>query len=226
MEDYTTFGDAIACVTSDIRANEDDWSVKLAERALGILKARFSEFSHYRVLVLQKAGQNAFTTNGNHTFLTRSLLELCSTVEMAAFVIAHEIAHHELRHIPVVSVLLKGRLRAIAFLLQCFGSPVNRARKECEADMLAIDMCVEAGLSGKECLRALQVLEKITLDKRGIGSAMGSDVFYCAEMSSFQRRWKIAVYLLRFGYYPVRVRRILAERHIGICKVPFPVFLS
>ncbi|MCP4385539.1 MAG: M48 family metalloprotease [Hyphomicrobiales bacterium] len=225
MQDYQTFGDAIACVTRDQRVESDDWSVKLAYEAFGVLKAGLPAISHYRIRVLHNPDHFAFTADGNHIFLTRTLLELCGTVEMAAFVIAHEIAHHELGHIPAASKVLKGRLNVTVDFLQNFVSPITRARWENEADMFAIKTCIAAGLSGEKCLRTFQVLEKNTLDRRGINAALGSDAFYCSEMSSIERRWRIGLYLLRYAYYPIRIRRILAERHAGICENSYRVFL-
>ena len=144
---------------------------------------------------------------------------------MAAFVIAHEIAHHELGHIPAVSKVLGGRLNVIVHFLQIFVSPITRARWENEADMFALNTCIAAGLSGKKCLRTFQVLEKNTLDHHGINAALGGDAFYCSEMSSIERRWRIGLHLLRYAYYPIRIRRILAERRAGISENSFRVFL-
>lgn len=225
MQDYQTFGDAIASVTRDQRVESDDWSVNRADEAFGVLKAGFPNISHYRIRVLHSPEHGAFTADGNHIFLTRNLLELCGTVEMAAFVIAHEIAHHELGHIPAAPKVLGGRLKAIALYLRYFESPITRARRETEADMFAIDMCIAAGLSGEKCLRTFQVLEKLTLDRGGTNAAFGCDAFYCGEMSSLERRWRIGLYLLRYKFYPIRVRRILAERHVGICENSYEVFL-
>lgn len=178
MQDYQTFGDAIACVTRDQRVDSDDWSVKLAYEAFGVLKARFPSISHYRIRVLHNPDHFAFTADGNYIFLTRTLLELCGTVEMAAFVIAHEIAHHELGHIRPASKVLRGRLTVAVHFLRNFVSPITRARRENEADMFAINACITAGLSVEKCLRIFQVLEKNMLDRRGINAALGSDAFY------------------------------------------------
>ncbi|MCY6382526.1 M48 family metalloprotease [Hoeflea prorocentri] len=206
--------------------DKDDWSVDLAQEAFGILEAAFPGISRYQISVLHNPAHAAFTADGNHIFLTRTLLELCATVEMAAFVIAHEIAHHELGHIPRASKRLKGRLRVLAYILQSFVSPITHARREIEADTFAIDMCMAAGLSGEKCVQTFQVLEKASLDRGGVGSAYGIHAFYCDEMTSIQRRWRIGFYLLRYhGYYPVRVRRVLAEKHVGMDEPPYNVFL-
>ncbi len=226
MQDFHTLGDAIDGVTSHNHVMDHDWSVRLAREAFGLLKSVFPNISHYRIRVLHNPKYYAFTADGHHIFLTRTLLELCGSVEMAAFAIAHEIAHHELGHVPVISEGVRGRLKIAMLVLRDAASPFARARREIEADQFALDMCMRAGLSGRECLRIFQILEKRTLDKGGIESAFGSDEFYCTEMSSFERRWKIGLYLLRHAYYPIRIRRILAERHAGMCNDSHNVFLN
>ncbi len=225
MQDFPTLGDAIDHVTSHDHVMGDDWSVRLAHEAFGVLKSVFPNISHHRIRVLHNPNYFAFTADGHHIFLTRTLLELCGSVEMAAFAIAHEIAHHELGHFPATSEGVRGRLKVAMLQLRNAVSPFARARREIETDLFAIDMCIRAGLSGRECLRIFQILEKRTLDRGDIESALGGDEFYDTEMSSFERRWKIGLYLLRHGNYPIRIRRILAERHAGICKDSFNVFL-
>ncbi len=225
MPDFPTLGDAIDHDTSHDHVMGDDWSVRLAHEAFGVLKSVFPNISHHRIRVLHDPNNFAFTADGHHIFLTRTLLELCGSVEMAAFAIAHEIAHHQLGHVPAVSVGMRGRLKLAILRLRNAVTPFACARWEFEADQFAIDMCIRAGLSVEKCLRIFQILEKRTLDRGGIESAFGSDEFYDTEMSSFGRRWKIGLYILRYGNYPIRIRRILAERHAGICNKSANVFL-
>lgn len=125
MEDYATFGDAIYSVTSDLKVQQDDWSVSLANDAFAILEARFPELHSYQIVVLHGSEPTAFTADGRHIFLTRSLLELCSTVETVAFIIAHEIAHHELGHIKPIPKLFKGWLKVLGLFLSSIRSPVK-----------------------------------------------------------------------------------------------------
>ncbi len=226
MRDFPTLGDAIDHVTSDDHVMGDDWSVQIAHEAFGVLKSTFPNISHHRIRVLHNPNYFAFTADGHHIFLTRTLLEICASIEMAAFAIAHEIAHHELGHVPAESEGVRGRLKVAMLSLRHRVWPFARARMEIEADQFAIDMCIRAGLSVGECLRIFQILEKRTLDKGGIESAFGSYEFYDTEMSSFERRWKIGLYLLRHANYPIRIRRILAERHARINSTNHDVFLN
>lgn len=224
MRKFHSLGDAIDHFTS--RDQESvDWSARLTDEAFGVLCSAFPNMSRNRIRVLHYPDYFAFTAAGDHIFLTRSLLELCRSVDMAAFAIAHEIAHHELGHLPNVSEGANGRIKIAMLQLRGVLTPFARARREVEADLFAVDMCERAGLSGKKCVRLFQILEKSALDKGYFGSVFGSDAFYCTEMSSIERRRKIGLYLLRHVNYPFRVRRILAEQHIGV-RNPIQVFLN
>lgn len=55
-------------------------------------------FNGYRFLVLNSDDINAFATPGGHVFITRGLIRCCRTEDMLAAVVAHEIAHIQLRH--------------------------------------------------------------------------------------------------------------------------------
>jgi predicted Zn-dependent protease len=55
-------------------------------------------FNGYHVAILDSNEINAFTTSGGHIFLTRGLINLAKTEDALAAVIAHEVAHNQLRH--------------------------------------------------------------------------------------------------------------------------------
>jgi predicted Zn-dependent protease len=55
-------------------------------------------FGGYHFLVLDSDDINAFATPGGHVFITRGLIRCCRTEDALAAVVAHEIAHIQLRH--------------------------------------------------------------------------------------------------------------------------------
>jgi len=55
-------------------------------------------FNDYHVAILDTNEINAFATSGGHIFVTRGLLNAAKTEDALAGVIAHEIAHIQLRH--------------------------------------------------------------------------------------------------------------------------------
>jgi len=55
-------------------------------------------FNGYQVTILNVSDINAFSTPGGHIFITKGFLDLASSEDMIAAIIAHEIAHIQLRH--------------------------------------------------------------------------------------------------------------------------------
>jgi len=55
-------------------------------------------FNGYHVAILDSNDINAFTTSGGHIFLTRELINIAKTEDALAAVIAHEVAHNQLKH--------------------------------------------------------------------------------------------------------------------------------
>jgi predicted Zn-dependent protease len=55
-------------------------------------------YNGYRVMVLDSEEINAFATTGGHIFLTIGLVRAAESEDMLAAVIAHEMAHIQLRH--------------------------------------------------------------------------------------------------------------------------------
>jgi len=55
-------------------------------------------FNGYHVAILDSDDINAFTTSGGHIFLTRGLINIAKTEDALAAVIAHEVAHNQLKH--------------------------------------------------------------------------------------------------------------------------------
>jgi predicted Zn-dependent protease len=55
-------------------------------------------YNGYHVAILDSDDINAFTTSGGHIFLTRGLINVAKTEDALAAVIAHEVAHNQLRH--------------------------------------------------------------------------------------------------------------------------------
>ncbi|WP_461257895.1 M48 family metalloprotease [Treponema sp. R80B11-R83G3] len=55
-------------------------------------------FNGYHVAILDSNDINAFTTSGGHIFLTRGLIKIAQTEDALAAVVAHEVAHNQLKH--------------------------------------------------------------------------------------------------------------------------------
>ena len=55
-------------------------------------------FDGYRVVILDTDEINSFATTGGHIFITRGLIDCATSEDSLAAIIAHEIAHIQLRH--------------------------------------------------------------------------------------------------------------------------------
>ena len=55
-------------------------------------------YKSYRVAILDSNEINAFATSGGHIFVTRGLIRLAKSEDALAAVIAHEVAHIQLKH--------------------------------------------------------------------------------------------------------------------------------
>jgi hypothetical protein len=130
-------------------------------------------YNGYHVAVIDSDGINAFATSGGHIFLTRGLIAAAESEDAMAAVIAHEIAHIQLRH----------GLRAIKtnrgledwftqFTLsgaKTIAGAINNGfsqTQEFDADITALALLAAAGYNPNGLIGMLRELEKI---QGGIG---------------------------------------------------------
>jgi len=66
--------------------------------AITINSPRPDIFNGYRVAILDSNEINAFATSGGHIFLTRGIINAARSEDALAAVIAHEVAHIQLKH--------------------------------------------------------------------------------------------------------------------------------
>jgi predicted Zn-dependent protease len=151
-------------------------------------------FNGYHVEVLDSDEISAFATPGGHIFLTRALVQCADSEDALAAVIAHEIAHIQLRHAAeiienqrVVQDLsaaadraasiaareLSAEERAVLFR-DSVGEMVNTLLKngftqtqEFDADMEAMALLAGAGYNPASLIDVLKILEKSQKDHPG-----------------------------------------------------------
>jgi len=78
-----------------------------------------NNFNGYQVVILDSNEINAFTTSGGHIFLTRGLINIAKTEDSLAAVIAHEVAHNQLRH--SIKAIKTSRITQAVFLTATTG---------------------------------------------------------------------------------------------------------
>ena len=159
---------------------------------------------------------------GRYIYVSRRLLELCRTEEAAAFVIAHEIAHHDLGHLDQLARWLPsaagaGLVRLLTVLVRCMENLLFSSQKESEADRHALELCREAGYDTGQCLLIFDILEKYALDVGDLDGALGRDDFdeEVRDTSAWRKKWRSAWYRIRRGYPSIRERRQQLREHLA-----------
>ena len=136
--------------------------------AIVINSPRPAIYNGYHIAILDSDMVNAFATPGGHIFVTRGLVNAARSEDALAAVIAHEIAHIQLRH--GVRAIRSSRdtdewfrqfnfsgARIIADSLNAGFSQIQ----EFDADITAISLLAAAGYSPQGLVDILQELEKI-----------------------------------------------------------------
>lgn len=147
------------------------WAAERVARVTERLQADVPAPQRLETLVVWWSDHGAFTTYGNTIYLSRRLLERLPDDDAAAFVIAHEIAHHRLGHIPTrLASLLPARL-----VIARLGQLLCNQRRERDADRLAIELCLAAGYDPERSLGALEILTLVSLDYGDVDGVLGSE---------------------------------------------------
>jgi len=138
---------------------------------------------------------NAFATPGGHIFLTRGLINCAGSEDALAAVIAHEVAHIQLRHALTsirnagyADAAISGALAGIQSkkdidineIMNILGISVDEiiekmivngfsGDQELEADTKALSLLASAGYEPSSLLGMLEVLRKNQKGKEGFG---------------------------------------------------------
>ena len=165
---------------------------------------------------------NAFTAPGRYIYFGRRLLERCPHEDSAAFVIAHEIAHHDLGHFedfagPFARRAARWQAGMLAVLFFRFlQNRIYSPERELDADRRAMDLCLSAGYDPAKCLYLFHILELIALDYGDLGAVFGLDPESDRELSdeaTLVTKARIWLYQRRRGYLPIQDRRAELRRY-------------
>jgi hypothetical protein len=119
---------------------------------------------------------NAFTTPGPYIFITRELLQRLPHDAAVAFVIAHEMAHQDLRHLGALGDSSMGAVRtALEWTRLAAAKLAHNPENEVDADRYALQLCMQAGYQGAACLEAFRILIAYTLDWHDLDGVFGPD---------------------------------------------------
>jgi Zn-dependent protease with chaperone function len=149
------------------------WAGERVQRVTERLQAGVPEPQRLETLVLWLDEHNAFTAQGRTVYISRRLLERLPDDDAAAFVIAHELAHHRLGHVPALPASWLGVARLLLVRLET--AWVATPARETDADLLAIEMCIDAGYDPERCIEALQHLANVSLDYGDVDGVLGAE---------------------------------------------------
>lgn len=165
----------------------------------------------------------AFTAPGKYIYFARRLLERCPDEETTAFVIAHEIAHHDLGHLRLFNgpfaqhaSRLKSGMLAILFF-RILQRRIYSPEWELDADRKAVDLCLAAGYEGRKCLYLFHILELIALDYGSLDAVYGLDPESDAESSpeaGLVTKARIWIWQRQHGYLPIQDRHAMARTYL------------
>lgn len=178
-------------IEAELVIEREGWAVERARRVTDRLQGKLPEHDRFETLVILSTDHNAFTAPGRTIYLSRRLLDSLPDDAAAAFVVAHELAHHHLGHIS-------GRYAGASI----FDEPIADHEHELHADLHAIELCIAAGYDPDRCIVALQMLDAVLLDAGDLEAVLGAERDRDAEIA-------------RRGYLPVRDRIARVQAHVS-----------
>ncbi len=162
-------------------ANETEpWALERVERVQRRLNDARPGRPALDTTILWIALPLAFTFPGNHVYISRSLLERLPSDDTAAFVLAHEAAHHDLGHLALYGAWSQWlpRNQAASYVAAMLGVIEHHTygpEREQAADDYAVDLVVKAGFDGQLAVQALAILENLALDRGDVGGVFGPE---------------------------------------------------
>ena len=150
--------------------------------------------NRFRVEVLALDEVTAFTTFGCYIYISHALARRLETDDALAFVIAHEMAHHDLGHIAVYQKclnlmdLLPGS-SVMAKLLTATERFLFSPEWELAADKFGLELCLSMGYDGARCLKTFDVLTRTALAHKDRDIVYGPDKA-CAMAASELEQWR------------------------------------
>ena len=205
-----------------VQFETEAWALERVQRVQARLQAGRPEAERLIVEIPWLDEVTAFTAPGRYIYFSRRLYERCPTDEQVAFVLAHEMAHHDLGHIhlfagwaPKIIGLPGAKLFAIAF--HVLERRLYGPEKECDADRHGLDLCLAGGYEGPRCLELLDILEQYALylgdDDMVYGPSEESDD-ELDENASWKTKAQIWAWQRKRGYRPIRDRRQMLFNHL------------
>lgn len=169
----------------------EGWAVDRVRRVTDRLQAALPTDDRLETVVIVSRDHTAFTAPGYTIYIARHMLDMLPDDGAAAFVIAHELAHHHLGHVS-------GRYTPG---LPFFEASLPQHERERHADLHAIELCIAAGYDPERCILALQILDAMVLHCGDLEGSLGNPQDPHGEVS-------------RRGYFPTLQRIAHVQAHV------------
>jgi hypothetical protein len=193
----------------------EPWAIDRVRRVEDRLQAGRPEESRLIVEIPWLEAMRAFTTRGRYIYFSRRLYERCATDEQVAFIVAHEIAHHDLGHIsPLGSGLEHVPAAIFGFGAQLFTHALHGPEREAAADRHGLDLCLAAGYDGSKCLEVFDILEQYALDIGDDDSVYGPDEGLLPDVN-WLNKMRLWAWQRRRGYFSIHERRQRLQNYLA-----------
>jgi len=229
LEPGLTFGEWLrAEVTRELHVEKRGFFADRVARVSRRLQAGRPRTEQFEVLIPWSPVATAFTAPGKYIYFNRRLLERCPTDEVVAFVIGHEIAHHDLGHLRRLPTEVarwasaSGITSLAVALLRGIQHRLTSPARECAADRAALDLCLRAGYNATKALRVFRVMRGVALDRGDIDGVYGPDEHSDRELhpdATLATKARIWLWMKRRGYLPIDDRHAEAKRYLDSLAV-------
>lgn len=160
--------------------SEEPWVGERLSRVMARLNAAREDGIPLVAYCLRIPAFTAFTVPGRNLYITRQLLERLPSDDCTALVLGHEVAHHDLGHLELfdrwLEVLPKGSVGLVlATVIWKVAHRLYGPERESHADEYAIELCLDAGFSGEQCLHAFEIIEHEALHRGDIDGVFGPE---------------------------------------------------
>jgi predicted Zn-dependent protease len=202
-------------IVAEFATETEAWATERVDRVMARLNSARPGREQLGAHVLWIRECTAFTTPAPYVYLSRRLLEKLPSDETTAFVLAHEAAHHDCGHLDLfengLRMLPRGAVSTLAAaVFRHLEHRMYGPEREAEADLRALDMCIDAGYNGERCLQAFDILENESLDRGDISGVFGPESWFdttAPEPNGVSDRLQRWLWTRARRYLPLRERR-------------------
>jgi predicted Zn-dependent protease len=165
-------------IQADIVIEKSGWAFDSTQLVAERLNQQRQTLLKIEPVVIWISQVTAFIVPGHYLYISRELLQRLSSDDAIAFLLAHEMAHHDLGHVKLSNYswleYLPGDVY-LAMLLKGIENKFTSFEHESQADKYGLDLCLSAGYDGQKCLELFNVLEAHLLDFRSLEAVFSSE---------------------------------------------------